>query len=162
MAWFILGHAEPQNWFNSGVGGGLYSIISGKSAFLRQLLYILTFCVNIFVLKCRIQNQKGKKKEKKKKKEKEADPYFTIFGPSEKGKQTSFFFRPFMTNCEFIIHHLISHSDMICHLRGYTFSDSNILVCYRRWDISIIKVWNLSFRMFFVRVQTFGSKVTIN
>ena len=40
---FILGHAEPQNWFNSGVGGGLYSIISGKSAFLRQLLYILTF-----------------------------------------------------------------------------------------------------------------------
>ena len=46
---FILGHAESQNWFNSGVGGGLYSIISSKSAFLGQLLYILTFCFNIFV-----------------------------------------------------------------------------------------------------------------
>ena len=25
----ILGHVEPQNWFNPGVGSGLYSIIFG-------------------------------------------------------------------------------------------------------------------------------------
>ena len=36
----ILWHAEPQNWFN---WRGLYSIISGSTAFLGQLLYILTF-----------------------------------------------------------------------------------------------------------------------
>ena len=57
-----LGYAEPQNWFNPGVGVGLYSIISDLSAFLGQLLRILTFYFNIFVYKYKIENKKKKKK----------------------------------------------------------------------------------------------------
>ena len=61
--------------------GGLYSIKSGLSAFLGQLLYNLTFYFSIFVLKCKIENKKGKKKPTL------IFRYFRL----EKGKQTSFF-----------------------------------------------------------------------
>ena len=32
----ILGLAEPQNWFNPGVGGGFCFVLAGQSAFLEQ------------------------------------------------------------------------------------------------------------------------------
>ena len=52
----ILGHEEPHNWFNPGVGEGLYSIISGLSAFLGQLLYILLFYFDSFFKNEKFEN----------------------------------------------------------------------------------------------------------
>ena len=50
MFWY----AEPQNWFNPGVGRGLYSLAgqsenSDYESCLGQLLHILMFYFNIFV-----------------------------------------------------------------------------------------------------------------
>ena len=49
-------------------------------------------------------------------------------------------------------------------LRGYTFSDSKMLVCYRRWDISIIKNCEILAVecVLFEFKRTFGSKVMAN
>ena len=57
----ILGHAEPQNCFSPGVGEELYSNISDQSAFLGQLLYILTFYFQILVRKYKTERKKKKK-----------------------------------------------------------------------------------------------------
>ena len=52
----ILGHAEPQNWFCSSIGGGYIPLYLVKAAFWGQILYILTFYFNIFVRKYKIEN----------------------------------------------------------------------------------------------------------
>ena len=76
---------------------------SGQSAFLGQLLNILTFCFNIFVWKCKMENQNKKQnkqtkqtnKTKQNKTQKWTDRLFSnILGGSEKGKQTPFL-RPY-------------------------------------------------------------------
>ena len=64
---FILGQGETHNWFNPGVGGALYSIISGSAFWGKLLLYSL-FYFEITVLvknsKLRIKSKKKKKKKK--------------------------------------------------------------------------------------------------
>ena len=59
----ILGLAEPQNWLNPGVGGGLYSIIPGLSTFLEKFTYFLTCYFNILVEKSKIENKKKMKRK---------------------------------------------------------------------------------------------------
>ena len=57
-----------------------------KVPFWGQLLYSLLFCFNIFVY--------AELRIKKKKKKKSQPLFYNILGRSEKGKQTSVFFRP--------------------------------------------------------------------
>ena len=53
---------SPRIWLIL-VLAGLYSIISGLSAFLGQLLYILTIYLNIFVKNAKLRIKKKKKKK---------------------------------------------------------------------------------------------------
>ena len=83
----ILWHAEPQNWFNPGpgVGGGLYSIISGyKVPFWDSYNYFIFWH---FVLTFLFKNANLRIK----KKGGESQPSSSDnLGRSEKGKQISF------------------------------------------------------------------------
>ena len=81
----ILGHAEPQNWFDPGgiiIPYYLVKVPFGDSYHIFWH-FILTFL---------FENAKLTIKKKKKSRASFSD----ILGRSEKGKQTSFFFRPYI------------------------------------------------------------------
>ena len=87
----FLGMQNLRIKVNLGVERGLYSIWLKKlsGTIIKK---ILTFYVNIFVKKCKIEHQKKKKQNKKKKGKKKAYLFFpNILGRSKNGKQTSFF-----------------------------------------------------------------------
>ena len=77
----ILEHAEPQNWFYPG-GRGLFHYIWLKCLLGKVTIYsdILTFLFKNAKLSIHI-------------KKKELTLIFNTLGQSEKGKQTSFFFK---------------------------------------------------------------------
>ena len=80
----IIEHAEPQNWFNPGVGGGCIPLYLVKVPFWDSN-YIFWHFILTFLFK----NGKLRIKEK----EKKSRPLFSdILDGSEKGKQTPFFF----------------------------------------------------------------------
>ena len=80
----ILGHAEPQNWFNSGVAEGVvFHYIWLKCLFWMVTIYSDILLFQLFCLKCKIENEKKKKKRKR-------SLFSDNLGQSEKGKQTFF------------------------------------------------------------------------
>ena len=100
MCMCILGHAaEPQNWFDPGVGSGsVFHYIWLKYPFGTVTIYSDILFWTFFL---EIQNWASKKKKKRKETKKQNNkktqhrPLFSdILGRSEKGIQTSIFFRP--------------------------------------------------------------------
>ena len=81
----ILGHAEPQNWFNPGVRNAcLFQYISLKYLFGTVTIYFDIF----FVEKYKIEYHQTKNKNKKKK----PTLVFRYFGSVGKGQTNIFFF----------------------------------------------------------------------
>ena len=84
----ILGHAEPQNWFDPGVKVVVFQYIWLKNLFGTVVNYIFWHFILTFLLKNTRLSIK-KKKEKKK-----ANPCFPIFWAVQKRANKHPFFRP--------------------------------------------------------------------